>query len=174
VETAPSFYEQLAQWSEIVGGFAFIVVAVLLFGKYALPAVRAAQVQRNADLVNAEGRREALKADVVRARAELEDADRDAVAIKGRAGADAQREHDRLLAEAKAEGERVVANAEQELARARLLAQAQLRTEFIDRALQVARAEANSRIDGTTNARLIGATVKTLLGEPLGALPHGE
>lgn len=161
----PTFYEQLAQWSEIVGGFAFIVVAVLLFGKYVLPAVRSAQAASNADLVNAEARLEALRGDVVTARAGLEAADRDAASIKERAAADAARERDRLLSEAKADGERTVANAEGELDRARAAARAQLRTEFIDRALVLARAKADSRIDATANARLVGATVKTLLGD---------
>ena len=164
-EAVPTLYEQLAQWSEIVGGFAFVIVAILLFKKYAQPAVRAAQVAGNADLVHAEARREVLKVDAVKARAELEAADRDALAIKERAGRDAVSEHDRLLAEAKADGERAVANAAHELSRARLAAQAQLRAEFVERALRIARAKAASRIDATVNARLVGATVQTLLGD---------
>jgi F0F1-type ATP synthase membrane subunit b/b' len=159
----PTFFDRLAQWSEIVGGFAFIVVAVLLFMKYALPAVRATQIARNADLVHAEHRREALKAEVGKARAEVEAADRDAQAIKARAAVDAARERDRLLAEAKADGERAVANAHGELERARIAARAQLRSEFIDRALQLARTKADSRIDAAVNAKLVGATVQTLL-----------
>jgi F0F1-type ATP synthase membrane subunit b/b' len=170
MEALPTFYDKLAQWSEIVGGFAFIAVAILLFQKYVLPAIRAGQIARNADLVNAEARREALKAEVVKGRAELEAADRDAQAIKARAATDAARERDRLLAEAKADGERTVANAANELGRARLAAQAQLRTEFIERALQLARAEAGSRIDGTVNARLVGATVQALVGDGFGGV----
>ncbi len=161
--TAPTFYDQLAQWSEIVGGLAFVVVAVLLFRKYVLPAVRANQVARNADLVAAEQHREALKADVVTARAELEAADRDAAAIGARARADASRESARLLAEAQADAERAVATAEGELARGRAAAQAQLRAEFIGRALEAARVKAATRIDSATNARLVGATVDTLV-----------
>ena len=170
MEALPTFYDKLAQWSEIVGGFAFIVVAFLLFQKYVLPAIRAGQIARNADLVNAEARREALRADVVKGRAELEAADRDAKAIKERGKGDAVRERDRLLAEAKADGERAVANAENELARARLAAEAQLRTEFVERALQLARAEAGSRIDAAVNARLVGATVQALVGDGLGSV----
>ena len=165
METAPTFYEQLAQWSEIVGGFAFVVVAVLLFGKYVLPAVRATQVASNADLVNAETRRETLKSDVVKARAELEAADRDAQAIKARAAADAAREHERLVSEARADGERAVANAHGELGRARLAGQARLRAEFLERALELARTRAAARIDTATNARLVGSTVAALLAD---------
>jgi F0F1-type ATP synthase membrane subunit b/b' len=166
----PTFFDRLAQWSEIVGGFAFVVVAVFLFTKYALPAVRATQIARNADLVHAEQRREALKAEVSKARAEVEAADRDAQSIKARATVDAAREHDRLVAEAKADGERAVANAHGALERARIAARAQLRGEFIDRALVLARSQADSRIDAATNAKLVGATVETLLGGRSGSM----
>jgi F0F1-type ATP synthase membrane subunit b/b' len=169
MEAAPTFYEQLAQWSEIVGGFAFVGVAILLFLKYVLPAVQAAQSASNADLVNAEARRETLKGEAVKARAELEAADRDAQSIKERAAADAVRERDHLLAQAKDDGELAVANARNELGRARLAAQATLRAEFIEQALKLARAKANSRIDAATNARLVRTTVQTLLGEGAGS-----
>jgi len=159
----PTFFDRLAQWSEIVGGFAFVIVAVFLFMKYALPAVRATQVARNAELVHAEGQREALKAQVSKARAEVEAADRDAQSIKARAAVDAARERERLVADAKADGERAVANARGSLERARIAARAQLRGEFIDRALQLARSRADSRIDAATNAKLVGSTVQTLL-----------
>ena len=165
----PTFYDQLAQWSEIVGGFAFVVVAVLLFQKYVLPAVRAGQIAKNADLVDAEHRREVLKAEVGKARAELETADRDAQSIKARAQGDAARERERLVAEAQADGERAVAGAQGELGRARLAAQAHLRSEFIDRALAAARAKAGARIDTATNARLVSTTVETLLHEGAGS-----
>lgn len=165
----PTFYDQLAQWSEIVGGFAFVIVAILLFLKYVLPAVRSAQIARNAELVEAEARRETLKTEVNKARNELEASDRDAQAIKERASVDAHRERERLLSEAKADGERGVANARNELERARLAARAQLRTEFVERALKLARANADARIDATVNARLVGATVQTLLGDGSGS-----
>ena len=163
MDTAPAFYEHLAQWSEIVGGFAFVAAAVLLFQKYIAPAVRGIQIAGNADLVEAEHRRDALKAEVGKARAEVEAADRDARAIKARAEADAGRERDRLLSEAKADGERAVANARGELARARLAARAHLRTELIGRALEMARATAAGRIDAAANARLVSSTVETLV-----------
>lgn len=168
METAPTFYDQLAQWSEIVGGFAFIVVAILLFRKYVLPAVQAGQIAGNATLVAAETRRETLRADVVKARAELEAADRDAHAIKERGVDDAARERERLLAEANADRERTLANAHAELGRSRSAAQAQLRAELIDRALQLARSRAESRIDATVNARLVHGTVDALLASGSG------
>jgi F0F1-type ATP synthase membrane subunit b/b' len=163
METAPTFYEQLAQWSEIVGGFAFVVVAIVLFQKYVLPAVRSGQIAKNADLVNAEERREKLTAEIVKARAEVEAADRDARAIKERAATDGVRERQRFIDEARADGERVVANAGNELGRARVAAQAQLRADFLSRALELARSSAASRIDAGVNARLVSSTVQTLL-----------
>jgi F0F1-type ATP synthase membrane subunit b/b' len=166
MDAAPTFYEQLAQWSEIVGGFAFIAVAVFLFVKYLLPAVRNAQTARNAELVQTESRLEALKADVVAARGELETADRDAQSIRDRGVSDARRERERLVADARADAERTIANARNELTRARVVAQAQLRAHFVERALQLARERATARIDAPANARLIGSTVATLLGEP--------
>ncbi len=169
METAPTFYDGLAQWSEIVGGFAFIVVAVVLFQKYVLPAVRGAQVARNADLVNAEARLETLKGDVARARGEVEAADRDAQATQRRGADDAARERNRLVADAEADGQRAVASAQNELARARLAAQAQLRSEFIGRALDLAREKAAARISPAVNTRLVGATVETLLGDRAGS-----
>jgi F0F1-type ATP synthase membrane subunit b/b' len=169
METAPTFYDVLAQWSEIVGGFAFIIVAIFLFIKYVLPAVRSNQIARNAELVNAEERREALRTEVGKARSELESADRDARSIKERGLADAAREHERLIADARADGDRVIANAQNELGRARAAAQAQMRAEFIARALELARANAGSRIDAPTNARLVGSTVQTLLGDGRGS-----
>ncbi len=45
-------YETIAQWSEIIGGFAFLIVAIWLFRKFVLPAVRQGEISRNSDLVN--------------------------------------------------------------------------------------------------------------------------
>ncbi len=163
MEPSPAFFEQLAQWSEIVGGFAFIAAAIVLFQKFVLPAVRAGQIASNALLVADEARREKLRSDVAKARAELEAADRDARAIKERGADEAERERERLLAEANADRERTLANAEAELGRARVAAQTRLRTEFIEHALMLARSRAESRIDAAVNRRLVDDTVATLL-----------
>jgi F0F1-type ATP synthase membrane subunit b/b' len=126
-------------------------------------------IRFSAALGTAEARRDALKADVVKARAELEAADTDARSIEDRGHDDAARERQRILSEAHAERERTLANAQAELGRARLSAQAKLRTEFIERALQLARARAESRIDAATNTRLVNGTVETLLGDGFGS-----
>ena len=65
-------YETIAQYSEIIGGFAFLIVMVVLFRKFVLPAVRAGEISRNSDLVNTEHRREELREEVAEARGEVE------------------------------------------------------------------------------------------------------
>lgn len=160
-----AFFDAVAMWSQILGAIAFFAVLIYLFRKYLMSAVHFAEAQRNAELADSEKRRELVKADVAQARAEVEAADRDAGAIKARVAEDAQREAERIVADAKADGERLVHNAEGELRRARLTAQAHLRVEFIDRALELARKEAGARIDDRTNARLVSATVEAI-GQP--------
>jgi len=156
------FFEELARWSEIGGGIAFLIVAFLLFRRFMLPAVLAAEVGHNADVVAAERRREQLLAEVVAARTHLEDATVEAAAIRERGRADAQRERDRIVAEAAAEGTRLLVNARAELERSRLVARDQLRIELIERALSRARSIANERLDDSLNGRLIAKTVDEL------------
>lgn len=164
METAPTFYDNLAQWSEVIGGFAFVIVAILLFRKYVLPAVKTGEASKNAELVLAEERRAELQTQVVRARAEIESADRDAIGIGERAQGDSTREYERIIAEAKADGERIVRNAEGELDRARMTARDQLRIELIEKALLQARREASSRLGADANAALVAKTVDDLAG----------
>jgi F-type H+-transporting ATPase subunit b len=155
-------YEFLAQWSEIIGGIAFVIVAVWLFRKYALPAVRAGEISRNADLENAERRRTELRVEVDAARAELDRATVEADAIASRAQGDAQRERDAIVAEGRREGARLVVNAQGELERGRIAARDQLRIEFIEKALLRARELASGQIDDAMNSRLVEKTVADL------------
>lgn len=154
-------YEVIAQWSEIIGGIGFVVVAVWLFRKFALPAVRSAAISSNAALVNAEQRREELRTEVETAKAEREAAVRDAAAIAARAVSDAARVAATIVGEARAEGARLLANASGEIDRARNAARDQLRIEFIEQALLRARALASTQIDDAIDARLVGRTVDT-------------
>jgi F0F1-type ATP synthase membrane subunit b/b' len=155
-------YDLIAQWSEIVGGIAFVIVAVWLFRKFALPAVRAGEISRNADLVTAEARRDQLRAEVDAAKAARDAAVREAESIASRAQGDAQREHDTILNDARREGTRLIQNAEGELERSRNAARDQLRIEFIEKALLRARELAGTQIDDATNARLVERTVDDL------------
>jgi F0F1-type ATP synthase membrane subunit b/b' len=155
-------FEQIATWSQVVCAILFIIFLVWVFRKYLMPGVLAIEASRNADLLAAEKRRDAIQTDVSTARAEVEAADRDAVAIVARARAHASAEHERILADAKADGELTVRNARGELERGRLAASSSLRADFIEKALQRARKEAAARIDDGANTRLVDATVKTL------------
>ena len=158
------FYEELARWSEVVGGVAFVVVMYVLFRRFLLPAVAAAAVSRNAELVNAERRREQLRAEVSAARAELESAATEGILIRERGATDAEREHERIIVEARHEGTRLLLNARGELERGRLAARDRLRIELIEKALGRARTIATERLDPATNARLVARTVDELAG----------
>jgi F0F1-type ATP synthase membrane subunit b/b' len=157
-----SFFESLAAWSEIVGGVAFVIVAVILFRKLGLPLIANAETARNAELQNTEHRREQLRAEVSKARGLVEEADREALAIAERAGADARREAEAIVAGARADGARLVANAEGELERARNAARDHLRIELIEQALLRARSLAGERVNADVDARLVAKTVDDL------------
>jgi F0F1-type ATP synthase membrane subunit b/b' len=157
-----AFFETVALWSQVAGAVAFLVVLVLLFRKFLIPAVIANEQARNAEIVDAEKRLARMRADAAKARAEIETAERDAAEILGRVEHVAAREHEHALADANAEGERLLHNAEGELDRARLVARDRLRIEFIEKALAHARAEAPARVDDALNAALVRRTVEDL------------
>ncbi len=155
-------YETIAQYSEIIGGFAFLIVSIWLFRKFVLPAVRAGEISRNSDLVNTEQRREDLRLDVAEARGEVEAADRDAQAILTRAETDARHEHETIVADARREGLRLVHNARGELDRGRIAGRDKLRIEFIEQALNRARALAAEELTPAEDTKLVAKTVDDL------------
>jgi len=155
-------YESIAQYSEIFGGFAFVLVAVWLFRRFVLPAVRVGEEARNADLVNAEQRRDDLGHEVAEARAAVEAAERDALAILARSETDARHTQDAIIAEGRREGVRLLQNASGELERARISARDRLRIEFIEKALGRARELAAQELSAEANARLVARTVDEL------------
>jgi F0F1-type ATP synthase membrane subunit b/b' len=155
-------YETIAQYSEIIGGFAFLIVSIWLFQKFVLPAVRAGEIARNADLVNTEHRRDELREEVAQARGAVEEADRDALAILGRSETDARHEHETIIADARREGLRLIHNARGELDRGRIAGRDRLRIEFIEKALNRARELAAQQVSNDVNARLVAKTVDDL------------
>lgn len=155
--------ELLAQWSQIAGAVVFVIAIVLIWNKYVAPGVKAYQAAKNAELADAEARREHIRADVAAARGEVERADEDCREIVGRVESVVKREHDKALAEARAEADRIVRNAEGELDRARLAARDRLRIEFIEKALAKARGEAASRVGEDANRKLVAGTVDDLV-----------
>jgi len=155
--------ELLAMGSQIVGAIIFVIAVILIWNKYIAPAVKAYQESKNAEVTEAESRRERMRADVAAARAEAERAEADAREITLRAEVTAKREHDKAVEEAKADAERVVRNAEGELERARLAARDRLRIEFIEKALAKARADAPARVSDETNKKLVETTLADLV-----------
>jgi F-type H+-transporting ATPase subunit b len=162
METTNGFFEAVALWSQVLGAVAFLIVVILLFRKYLIPAVEANEKARNAEIAEAEARRERVRAEAGAARSEVEGAQRDAAEIRARVDVVVKREQDQLVAEARADGERMVRNAEGELERARMAARDRLRIELIEKALLQARAQASGRVDERTNTRLVNETVDDL------------
>jgi F0F1-type ATP synthase membrane subunit b/b' len=157
-----AFFETVALWSQVAGAIVFLVVLILLFRKYLIPAVVANEQARNAEIVDAEKRLARMRADAAKARVEVETADRDAAEILSRVERIAARDREHILADANAEGGRLVRNADGELERARLVARDRLRIEFIEKALVRARTEAPARVDAALNSELVKRTVDDL------------
>jgi F-type H+-transporting ATPase subunit b len=155
--------ETLAQFSQIVGAIVFVIAIVVIWNKYIAPGVKAYQAAKNAELAEAEARREHMRADLGAAQAEVKRADADCEEIRARIDRVAKREHEKAIHEAEAEAQRLVQNAEGELARERLAARDRLRIEFIEKALAKARAEAPARVSDATNRQLVSATVDDLV-----------
>jgi F0F1-type ATP synthase membrane subunit b/b' len=157
-----NFFEQVALWSQVLGAVAFLIVLILLFRKYLIPAVVANEKARNAELADAEARRTRMQADAAKARAEVETAERDAAEIIRRVESAARHDREHMIAEAEAEGLRILHNAEGELDRARHSARARLRIEFIEKALAKAREEAPARVTEAIDETLVRTTVDDL------------
>ncbi len=153
-----AFYEQLAIGSQVVASVLFLVVLVILWNRYVSPAVIASQTRKNTELAESEARRDAARAETEVARGEIARAEDDARTIRARGEADAKRTREAILAAANAEGERLVRNADGELDRGRAAARDRLRTDMLEKAMQIAR-EASLHLDEATNRRLVGEAV---------------
>jgi F0F1-type ATP synthase membrane subunit b/b' len=154
--------EYLAMWSQIAAAVLFLVLAVVIYNRYMAPGVRKYTAAKNAEIREAESHRERMRADYAAAQAERERAESDAREIRNRLQVLVKREREHATALARAEAERMVRNAHGELERQRLAARDRLRVEFIEKALAKAREDAAQRVDGSTNERLVAATVNDL------------
>jgi len=152
----------LAGLSRIICTLVFFGAVFWLFVKYLRPALVAAQKARNELISGAERRRDHARARVEEAQLDLAGAERDAIAIFGRAEEQARHERTRILADAEDTGKRLVRNAEGELDRARYSARRSLHTEFVDKALDKARADASRAVDESVNSRLVDAFATAL------------
>ena len=155
-------YEEIAKWSDIVSALLFLAVLVWLWFKYIQPAVLAAQVKSNELIKLAERHRDEAKAAIDLLHHEIEGAQHDAGSIRERAQGQAQREADAIVADANTTGERALRNAQGELERARAAARQELRDEFAGRALDLARSQAQTRVDGALNGKLVAAFMASL------------
>lgn len=155
-------YEQIAKWSDIVSAILFLAVLVWLWMKYIAPAVLGAQANQNRLLAEAERHRDEAKAALDLLRQEIEGAKHDASLIGQRAADQSKHESETTIAEANEAGERMLRNAQGELERARAAAREQLREELASKALDLARSEAQTRVDGGVNARLVDRFVASL------------
>jgi F-type H+-transporting ATPase subunit b len=155
-------YDQIAIWARV--GHTVLVIALLwwLFKRFLAPTVARAQQAKNEEIALAERRRDAAKEQISTAEAEIEQAAKDAQAIRARAEADVRRERELAVAQAWEAGERVIRHADGELERSRLAARAALRIRLIEQALQLARREADAQIDAARNAELVGRFVGSL------------
>jgi F0F1-type ATP synthase membrane subunit b/b' len=155
-------YEVIATWSQVISAILFLAVMIWLWIKFIQPAVLAAQEAHNRQIAEAERHRDEAKSALEALRSEINGAGRDAGAIRQRATDQATREREAAVAEATSAGDRAVRSAQGELDRARAAAREQLRTELLDKALVLAREEAETRVDAKLNAQLIVRFVSSL------------
>lgn len=150
-------YEAVALWSQVLSAILFIVVLVWMWFKFLQPAVLQAQNNANAALADAERHRDEAKAQLESLRGGIDEAQRDAIAIKQRVEAQAKAECEAIVAEASRAGDRTVQSAQGELERSRTAARDRLREELLDQALTLARTQARGRVDERVNGELIGS-----------------
>ena len=155
-------YELVAVWSEVASAVAFIAALVWVWMKFIQPAVGVAQQNANARIAEAERHRDEAKARLEVLQGSIASAQQDAAAIKMRAQRQAQAEYDAALAEANEAGRRELTGAQGELGRARAAARVQYRDELLDTALTIARRDAEKRVDGGVNRKLVEGFLQTL------------
>lgn len=155
-------YELISTWSQVISSVLFLAVMIWLAVKLGGPAVLAARDEKNKQIAEAERHRDEARAALELLRADMQGASQDAEAIRARAAQQAAHERAAALAEAKEAGERSLRVADGELERARLAARDRLRTEILDRALEIARSDASARMDAAANAKLVATFVSTL------------
>lgn len=155
-------YEEIARWSQIISALFFYAVIVWMWFKFAAPALKAAQADKNKQIAEAERHRDEAKSALEALRHEIDAAKNDATLIRARADDQARGEASAIVEEAREAGERALRNAQGELDRARAAARAELRAEFVDKALALARSEAGRRVDDSINARLVDGFAASL------------
>lgn len=155
-------YTLIALYSQVASAALFFIAMIWIWVRFIQPAVLTAQQNQNAQLAEAERRRDEAKRVLDGLQGEIANAKRDARAIKERVTAQASGERQATLREAREAGDRTIRNAQGELARSRAAAREQLREQFLNRALQAARVRAAERVDAAVNSQLLSTFLNNL------------
>jgi len=155
-------YDAVALYSQIGWAVVFMIALVWASKKFAGPAVMAAQEATNRRIAEAERHRDEAKAALDVLQLEIDGAARDAAAIRARSVDFAMHERETALAEAREAGERALRNAAGELDRARAAAREALRTELLEKALDLAKTDARARIDAGYGEKLVADFVSSI------------
>lgn len=155
-------YVRIAEYSQIASSVLFLAVMIWIWVKLIQPAVLTAQQNANARIAQAERHRDEAKAALAGLQADIDAAHGDAQRMKDRVATQSQAEREAVLREAREAGERAVTNAQGEMGRARAAARAQYRDELLERALSMARAQAETRVDATVNQRILSSFLASL------------
>ncbi|MDQ2865142.1 MAG: hypothetical protein M3R51_02840 [Candidatus Eremiobacteraeota bacterium] len=155
-------YDAIAVWSQIVAFVLFVAAIMWVWQKSIAPAVANAQRASNERIALAERHRDEMRQAVESLEGGIAGAARDAESIKSRVATQAVHEREAIVAEARSVGERAIKNAQGELARSRAAARVSLRDRLADRALQIARGEAQRRVDDAGNTALVNGFLSSL------------
>jgi|HubBroStandDraft_2_1064218.scaffolds.fasta_scaffold00024_14 F0F1-type ATP synthase membrane subunit b/b' len=155
-------YLEISIWSQVASSILFLGALIFIWNKWIQPVVMAAQGRSNAQIAESERHRDEARGALDALREEIESARRDAELIEQRAELHAQRERESILKDATEAGERALRDAGGELERARAAARLRLRDELLERALQIARRDAATRVDPALDSRLVERFVGSL------------
>ena len=155
-------YDEIAKWSQVVSALVFYVVLVWMWMKFLAPALKTAQENQNKLIAEAERHRNEAKSALDALGVEIEGAKRDAKLIRERAEEQARDEASAIVTEARTSGDRAMRNAQGEIDRARAEGRDALRAAFAEKALDLARRDAQARVDGSVNTQLVNAFTASL------------
>lgn len=155
-------YDEIAKWSQVISALVFYAVLVWMWFKFLAPALKTAQTNQNKVISEAERHRDEAKNALETLRGEIEGARHDAKLIRARADEQARDEASAIVTEARTAGDRALRNAQGEITRARAEGRDALRAAFAEKALELARQDAQRRVDGSMNVQLVNAFTASL------------
>lgn len=142
----------------------FIAGLVYLLKKPVGEAFKAKREQIRAELIKAEAEKQAALAKLTSAEAKLAQMETQKGEILEKAKAEADTEKKRLAAQTKADSERLRLQAEAELSRLANQSRAELRRFSAEESIRLAEEKLRSQIDGTTDAKLVKASIAEIGG----------